>query len=111
MAYISEVKLPNNSSYKLKDATLHYYAVCGTVAATATKSITLANFTLETNTRITITFTYANTASSPALSINEGNAISFATNTEWNDGDTLDFIYDGTNWVPINYNRIEVIRL
>ena len=115
MAYISEIKLPNNSSYLLKDKAAHYYATCSTAAATATKTTTISDFNLESGVRITLTFTYGNTASSPALSINEGTAKNFLLINDnialWNAGETCDFIYDGTNWNLVNYDKIEVIRL
>ena len=114
MAYISKIQLPDGSIYDIKGATT-YYATCSTAAATATKEITLSNFTLETGTRIIVTFTYENTAAAPSLSINEATAVSFYLNRGnaalWDAGETCEFIYDGTYWNLINYGKIEVIRL
>lgn len=115
MSYISQITLPNNSSYYLKDKELHYYTSCSTAADTATKSVTISGFTLVEGVKVTIAFTYANTAAAPSLSINSGTAVSFYLNkdniTLWEDGETVEFIYDGTYWNIINYDKIEVIRL
>lgn len=81
-----------------------HYATCSTVAATAAKTVELANFTLTTGSKITIKFTVTNTAASPTLNVNStgakaimyrGTAISagyLAANRVY------EFTYDGTNW-------------
>ena len=115
MSYISQVTLPNNSSYYLKDKELHYYCACATAANTAEKTVTISDFALVTGVRIIVKFTYGNTAAAPSLSINSGTAVSFYLNEGnvalWEDGETVEFIYDGTYWNMINYDKIEVIRL
>lgn len=115
MAYISEIKLPNNSTYVVKDRAAHYYATCTTAAATVTKEATITNFVLEEGARITLTFTYGNSAAAPTLSINNDTAKSFVLMNDniylWNNGETCDFIYNGTGWVMVNYDKIEVVRL
>lgn len=115
MAYISKVKLPNNSSYDLKDSGAHWYGNCTTAAATAAKECTIEGFAREAGTKVVITFTYANSAASPTLSINEETAAPLALMNGnvalWDDGETCEFIFDGTNWNLINYGKVEVIRL
>lgn len=80
------------------------YGTCGNAVNMAKKTVTCANFTkLETGARIAVKFTYANSASSPTLNVNQtgdkpilapGHAITDA----WTAGSVIDFVYDGTNW-------------
>lgn len=115
MSYLSKIVLPNNTEYDLKDRAAHWYGVVDTAAAEAIKEVSIENFVLITGTKITLTFEYANSASNPSLSINEATAIPFALINDnaalWNDGETCEFIYDGTAWNLINYDKVEVIRL
>jgi hypothetical protein len=83
------------------------YATCGTAAGTAAKtaSITAGTFSLATGARVTVKFTYANTASSPTLNIGSTGAKTIrwrgATLTSgqyWAAGQVVDFVYDGTYW-------------
>ena len=61
------------------------------------------------------TFVNSNSASSPVLSINNEATIPFriinGNASLWNDGETCEFIYDGSYWNLINYDKVEVIRL
>lgn len=89
-------------------ATVNRYGVCGTAAATAAKtaSVTNGTFSLEAGARVTVKFTYANTAASPTLNVNStgaknifhrGAQITSGANKELLRG-VVDFIYDGTQW-------------
>ena len=89
-------------------ATVNRYAACSTAAATAAKaaSITTGTFSLETGARVTVKFTYANSADTPTLNISSSGAknifhkgaqITTGTNKTLLAG-VCDFVYDGTQW-------------
>lgn len=80
-----------------------------TASATAEKAVTLSGFVLATGATIQVTFTNANTADVPTLNVNAtgakaiyneaGTAVS-ATNPFYAlAGATVEFIYNGTNWI------------
>ena len=73
MASINTIKLPNGTSYDVKSV---HYATCPTAAATVAKVATIQNgaFTLEVGAKVSIKFTYANTATAPTLNINSTGA-------------------------------------
>ena len=80
------------------------YASCSTAAATAAKTATVDQFSLETGARVVIKFTVTNTAANPTLNINStgakaiyyrGAAIA-AGNLAANR--TYEFVYNGTQW-------------
>ena len=80
------------------------YGTCSTGAKVAAKTVTVANFALETGARIAVKFDVANTASSPTLNVNstgakyiyhQGEAIS-AEYLEANN--VYEFIYNGKQW-------------
>jgi hypothetical protein len=87
------------------------YGVCSTSASTAKKTVSPppVNF-FNAGAKVSIKFTYANTAREPTLDITaEENAIRIAfedgtlpTSNEalalWSAGEIVDFIYDGTYW-------------
>lgn len=82
---------------------------CSTASATAEKAVTLSGFTLATGSTIEVTFTNANTAASPTLNVNStgakaiyneaGTAVSATNPAYFPAGSTVEFIYNGTNWV------------
>ena len=89
-------------------ATVNRFGTCGTAAATAAKtvSITTGTFSLEAGARVSVKFTYANTAGTPTLNVNstgakniysKGSQITTGSNKSLLAG-TVDFIYDGTQW-------------
>lgn len=98
----------------IQGAVANRYAACSTAAATAAKtaSIKEGTFTLKQGTRVTVVFTYMNTANSPTLNINgtggfkiyhRGTQITSGTNKNLLQG-ACDFVYDGTRWLLIgNY--------
>jgi hypothetical protein len=86
------------------------YGVCGTAAATAAKTVTVSNFSLETGATVIVKFTNNNTASSPTLNVNSTGAKPIyrygstatgtsQTTTAWRAGAVQMFIYDGTGWI------------
>ena len=91
------------------DSVVHY-GTCATAAATAAKLVSLGNdITLDTGARVTVKFTYANTAANPTLSVNGSTAKAImaygttaAGNGSWVAGETVTFEYDGTYWQMVN---------
>ena len=94
------------------DATNIAYGTCSTAAATAAKEITISgntNWTLAPGSRITIKFSYTNTASNPTFNVNGTGAKSIWYNTGVLTTSSLnmagyadrpmDFVYDGTNYI------------
>ena len=85
------------------------YVACTTAAGTAAKTVTQANFSLSTNSRLIVKMTNYNTAASPTLNINNTGAkplyyngeVASADNT-WVEGEVLDIYYDGTNYKASN---------
>ena len=99
------------NSYKVVDPdALHapttWYGVCGTTSSTAAKSVTCANFVLQTGAVIGIYFSTGNIAATPTLNINNTGAKSIyigndppdaTTNVlKWSGGTMLYFMYDGS---------------
>src|SRR5574344_37660 len=82
---------------------------CSTASATAEKAVTLSGSVLATGATIQVTFTNANTATTPTLNVNgtgakaiyneAGTAVSATNPAYFPAGSTVEFIYDGTNWV------------
>lgn len=107
MAYISKVKTPDNTTYKLLSK---FYAVCDTAAATAAKTVSIDNFTLQQGVTVIINFTYANSASNPTLNVSSTGAKNIcqygttkasttSETTGWYAGAIVMLTYDGTSWV------------
>ena len=87
-------------------ANIVHYGACATAAATAAKVVTLAGFTLVTGARISVKFTYANTAASPTLNVNGTGAKPIAKYgttavdaNAWLAGAVAELVYDGARWI------------
>lgn len=85
----------------------HLYGVCSTASSTAAKVVTISDktFFLEEGQRITVRFTYANSATRPTLNVNGTGAESIYWRSSvlpstqyWNSGAVLDFVYTGNYW-------------
>lgn len=81
------------------------YGTCDTAAATAAKTVTVDDFVLEAQARVTVKFTYANSAASPTLNVNGNGAkairwrgAALPSTQYWAAGQVIDFVYDGTYW-------------
>ena len=88
-----------------------WYGTSDTAAATQAKTATVDNdFSLTTGARVSIKFTYAQTYNGqPTLNVNSTGDINItirgttaAARYEWNAGEIIDFVYDGTNWVMVD---------
>ena len=85
------------------------YVTCTTGAGTAAKTVSLSDFSLSTGIRLVVKMSYANTATSPTLNINNtgakalyyNEAVASAENT-WGSGEVLDIYYNGTNYQAFN---------
>lgn len=91
-----------------------HYATCSTSASTTVKTVSKTGFILETGARISVKFTYTNTATAPALNVNSTGAktILFPSSTTsaknvLTADKIIDFIYDGTNWVMISGDPLD----
>lgn len=93
---------------KINQSISNGYATCSTAAGTAAKVATSArsDFPKATGTNATVKFTYGNTASNPTLNINNTGASPIylgnspiTPEKSWSAGDTVTFVFDGTNWV------------
>ena len=85
------------------------YAVSSTAAGTAAKVATPSgSFTLSTGAKVSVKFTYANTAASPTLNFGGTGAKAIkaygttaAGSGAWVAGQIVQFEYDGTNWLIV----------
>lgn len=93
---------------KINQSISNGYATCSTAAGTRAKVATSvrSDFPKATGTNATVKFTYGNTASNPTLNINNTGASPIylgnspiTPELSWEAGDTLTFVFDGTNWV------------
>lgn len=86
-----------------------HYGICTTSAAIANKTASCTGFTLVTGASLKIKFTQTNTAANPTLNINNTGAKPImyvgtkpVTANMWCEGEIIDIIYDGTNYVVAN---------
>lgn len=89
-------------------ATITRFGTCSIAAGTAAKTVSISSgtFTLESGAKVTVNFTYANTADNPTLNVNSkgaknifhrGARITTGVNKALLAG-VCDFVYDGTQW-------------
>ena len=104
MASINQVKI-DSTSYDIYGKT--NYGVCDTGPAIVTKSVTVSNenFALVEGAKVAVKFTYANTANSPYLKVNNTTAkkmllrgADLSSTKSWTSGMIVEFIYNGTYW-------------
>lgn len=81
------------------------FGTCSTAAGTAAKAVTVDSFSLEAQARVSVKFTYANSAASPTLNVNGTGAkaiywhgAALPSSQYWEAGAVLDFVYNGTQW-------------
>lgn len=106
MSYVGKINV-SETEYPIS-ATL--YGECSTLASTAEKAVTLANFdTLMTGVAIAVKFLYSNTADNPTLNVNGTGAKSIYKSgvltpgkteaSSWAANAVVTFIYDGESWM------------
>lgn len=111
---INQIKAPDNVTYNLAHSV---WATCATAASTATKTAYIdgtsstTGFTLINGVMVNVTFTYANTASSPKLSVNGTTAQPIYYKSNAIDAKMLlagivyTFVYDNTS-TPNRWNLV-----
>ena len=117
MADISQITLPDGTTYDIKDPVARaaagdagagkiFYGVCSTGASTQTKVVTIDDFELFTGALIAVKFDNVNTATAPKLNISGTGAINmYSVGTTavlpnaWVAGETLLFVYNGTSYM------------
>jgi hypothetical protein len=95
------------SAHQSYSKNISWYGTSSTAASTIAKTATTSDgkFSLATGAKVSIKFTYNNTASAPTLNVDSTGAKSikaYGTTTPtswWNAGDVVTFTYDGTNWI------------
>ena len=82
------------------------YATSSTGASDQTKAAACTNFKLYNGVQVAVKFTYANTHATPKLNVNSTGAKSIkgedgaaVGSGAWDAGETVLFVYDGTNWI------------
>lgn len=91
-----------------------HYGTCTTAAATAAKEATVGGtFTLETGAFVYVKMSNANSVANPTLDVNDTGAhkimrygttaASTNANTSWYAGTVVGFVYDGTNWLMLDF--------
>ena len=96
-----------NDKAAIQNNDIPWYGTSSTAAATTAKIATTtdSNFALVTGAKVSIKFTYTNTASAPTLNVDGKGAKSIkaygttAPSVWWKAGDVVEFTYDGTNWI------------
>lgn len=102
-----------NLSLDGSNYTTRPYGTCSTAATTTAKVVDCDEFSLTTGATILVKFTYANSASSPTINVNSTGAKSIYYRGKaltsslyyWGDGDTVEFIYNGTQWDLLNVSN------
>ena len=91
-----------------------YYGTCATAAATAAKVVSCPGFSLVSGARISVKFTYANTASTISFNINGTGAITAswmnstsASANAWTAGETIILVYNGSNYIIIKPQSVQ----
>ena len=101
----------SNHKWNIHSKQSVYYGVCDTAADTQTKTVTIDGITsLFNGLQVRIRFTNAQTYDGqPQLNINSLGAKGITIRKDvaaprylWNEGEILDFVYDGTNFVAVD---------
>ena len=85
-------------------ADVSHFGTCSTAAATAAKTVALANFALTTGSRVIVKFTVTNTAANPTLNVNNTGAKAIKYRNGAISAGYLaanrvyEFVYDGADW-------------
>lgn len=96
------------------------YTTSSTSAETAAKTASLSDFVLSTGAAVKVKFTYGNTATTPSLNINSTGAkyikqygttaAGTTPETSWCNGEIVEFVYDGTNWIINGRSRDNTVK-
>lgn len=102
--------MPDGNEYEFFGK--NYYGVCSTGSSTAAKTVSITGFnsnSLVAGVHISVKFTNTNTATSATLNVTgtgAKNIFSLSSSYKlngirWNQGNVVDFVYDGTSWCMI----------
>lgn len=103
--------LANGKQDPLAEIRQTWYGTCGTTASTQAKTVSITGITaLTAGLAISVKFTYAQTYNGqPTLNVSSLGAKNIvrmgttaAARYEWQAGEVIDFVYDGTSWVMVN---------
>lgn len=94
------------------------FGTCTTYYTTAEKKVICPDFILHKGATINVKFTNKNTASSPTLNVNETGAKPIylgndplPLNSAWDSGDTVTFVYNGTQWQVVDSGALSKIKI
>ena len=107
----SVLKTYFDTLYDLNKSDIPFYATSSTGASTTAKVATVSRgtFSLVAGAKVTVKFTYSNTASAPTLNVSSTGAKNIkyiasdgtvtTPTTWWGAGEVVTFVYDGTQWL------------
>lgn len=86
-----------------------HFGTCSSSSTTQTKIVNIPNFVLVVGAKIAVKFSYTNDVNAPRLNVNSTGAIVIRSSRyndslysfEWEPENIVEFIYDGSYWVPI----------
>lgn len=93
----------------------HHYGTCSTAAATAAKTCSISGFSLVTGARVTVRFSYANTAANPTLNVSGTGAKAIRyRNSPIPAGyirqyTVLELVYSGSYWYVVGELTVPVL--
>lgn len=97
------------------------YGVCTEGSDEQNKTVTIEGFTeLYQGATCSVTFNYRNTAGNPTLNVNgtgarpiyaRGSGLSARSGYNWENGATVQFVYDGSYWVMMPSNMQEAVNV
>ena len=96
-------------------AARHHYGTCSTAAATAAKTCSISGFSLVTGARVTVRFSYANTAANPTLNVSSTGAKAIRyRNSPIPAGyirqyTVLELVYSGRYWYVVGELTVPVL--
>lgn len=121
MADISQITLPDGTTYDIKDPVARaaasegggggiFYGECNTSASTQTKIVDIEDFELYTGVPVLVKFSEGQTYNGqPKLNVSGTGAINIVRNGtsagiryQWLTGEVVLFVYNGTNWMEVN---------
>lgn len=114
----ADVLVAQNTADEAGKRATYHYGTCATAASSAVKIVTLEGFTLYRGATVSVKFTYANTAASPALNVNGtgaksiyvyGASLGSSSVYNWAAGSTVQFVYNGTQWVMTDVSAMRAV--
>ena len=106
-----------NALDAIDDKVVSTYGTCASTASTVAKVVTLPGFVLYDGAKITVKFTYANSAASPTMNVNGTGAkaiwvknAAITSTYYWSANATHEFVYDGTHWLMQAEDQVEIFN-